>query len=490
MSTAMNVGPCTSPRIREWVGGLLPSDPFTSVRYHYGMLLGEEDFVTDQAYHRGKMRLHNAALHGAGVRWGFDVVVTDDGEGPTGEIRVLPGLAYDALGHELHIHRPWCADLPLWFDEHREDEGFTVIEDGGDRIFDAHVVVCFRACLSRPVPALVEPCEGEASDVECSRTTETVRLELRPGPAPARSNRAGHLMRIFLGLDVARESYPTARHTDAAAWARERRDELVAAPDGAAYRAIVAEACGRLSAWDTVLWGWGGDEAFPDAADPCVVLAELPATRLTPESGGDGWVLVDAVPDVSVRPSLLSTTAIQELLCAATATQVVGPLSPPDDGGEGEGSPAPAHADSEILDPAPVEEVAGVEDAGGPRIDRAGVGLDGSDVLLPFQGDPLQRSLREPGAVRIESFRSASGWDALPVDAIEADRSGGNATVRVTLGSPPPDGALRIVVRGTGPRPVLSRRGDLFVPLAGAVGDPPAGAHDGADFVHMITTRS
>ena len=65
---------------------LLPLSPFNALRYHFGMLLGVDDFETEQAYHRAKMRIHNAWLHRAGVVWGFDVRL----DVPHGEIRVLP----------------------------------------------------------------------------------------------------------------------------------------------------------------------------------------------------------------------------------------------------------------------------------------------------------------------------------------------------------------------------------------------------------------
>ena len=69
----------------------LPDGPFTSLRYHFGMLLGVDDFATEQRYHRGKMRLHSAWLHRAGIVWGLDVDVVPDKR----EIGVEPGLGLD-----------------------------------------------------------------------------------------------------------------------------------------------------------------------------------------------------------------------------------------------------------------------------------------------------------------------------------------------------------------------------------------------------------
>ena len=43
-------------------------NPFYSLNYHFGMLLGVDDFATEQAHHAGKMRLHNAWLHRSGAK--------------------------------------------------------------------------------------------------------------------------------------------------------------------------------------------------------------------------------------------------------------------------------------------------------------------------------------------------------------------------------------------------------------------------------------
>src|SRR5438477_7150096 len=96
---------------------LLPLNPFSSLRYHVGMLLGVDDFETEQAYHRAKMRLHNAWLHREGVVWGLGVRL----DTARGEVRVLKGLALDAAGHELHLEGDACVNVGQWFAAHRDD---------------------------------------------------------------------------------------------------------------------------------------------------------------------------------------------------------------------------------------------------------------------------------------------------------------------------------------------------------------------------------
>jgi hypothetical protein len=129
-----------------------PLSPFYALHYGFGMLLGVADFETEQAYHRGKMRLHNAWLHREGVAWGLGV-----GLDTKDEIRVTAGLATDAAGRELYLDKDACLNVPAWFDAHKADAEFTFKEDNAGIVFDGHVVIRFKQCLTRQVPSLSTP---------------------------------------------------------------------------------------------------------------------------------------------------------------------------------------------------------------------------------------------------------------------------------------------------------------------------------------------
>ena len=100
------------------------------------------------------------------------------------ELEVSPGLGLDAAGHELHLDAAACLDLGKWYDKHKDDADFTFEVEGANKRFTAHVVAKFRACLTRQVPAIADPCSGAATDTAYSRAFETVDLLLRPGRAP------------------------------------------------------------------------------------------------------------------------------------------------------------------------------------------------------------------------------------------------------------------------------------------------------------------
>ena len=184
ISTTLEAADCGCGEAGRQTGdGALPANPYTALQYHFGMLLGVDDLETAQAYPRGKIRLHNAWLHREGVVWGFGVGFDNERR----ELFVKPGLAIDAAGRELHLDVSACLDLGKWYDKHRNDEGFNFEDVGkGGKRFDVHVVVKFRACLARPVPAIADPCAGSELDTTFSRVSETVELLLRPGKAPAK----------------------------------------------------------------------------------------------------------------------------------------------------------------------------------------------------------------------------------------------------------------------------------------------------------------
>ena len=183
-----------------------PLNPFYSLRYHFGMLLGVDDFETEQAYHRAKMRLHNAWLHRAGAVWGLGVAV----DTTRGEIVVTPGLALDGQGRELHLEAEACLNVGAWFEQHEDD--VTLNPDGS---FDAHVVIRFAACLTRQVPALLEPCVGSGNGTAYSRVFETVELLLVPGLAPTPVP-PYHRLRLLFGLDAPQQEEGTVTLEDQA----------------------------------------------------------------------------------------------------------------------------------------------------------------------------------------------------------------------------------------------------------------------------------
>jgi hypothetical protein len=428
------------------------------------MLLGVDDFEAEQAYHRGKTRLHNAWLHGEGVVWGMhvDAPAMEGGDGSlTGELRVHPGLALDAAGRELSLTAVACVRVPAWYRAHEDDpdlKEIVEIAEDGTITFDAYVVARFRACLSRQVPAISEPCVGSGGDTAYSRTLETVELLLVPGPAPARSY-PYHRLRLLFALEgphLAADGTVVSADQEVI----EAREDILVLPSNEQPAAYLA-AFRRFAAMDELdrrpaVTTEGDVLLFPADDDTVVVLADVRGITLEP-SGDDGFDLVDLEVDETVRASHVATATIQELSC--------GPLFKLVGAAAAEGAEPPA---------APA-------DAGGPRIKPDSVKLEGEAISFTSDG-PISKASVAREAFTITAYDLRDGWREVEIarDPV-IDKSG--KRVRIELSSSFGGNLVRLIARGTGPAPLL---GTNLIPLAGLVGGAPGGATDGNDCVLMV----
>jgi hypothetical protein len=232
------------------------------------------------------MRLHNTWLHGPGVVWGFGVQL----DTTHGEIKVQPGLALDGAGRELHLDADACLNVAAWFDAHRKDAGFAFNETVAQILFDAHVVLRFKACLTRQVPALAEPCDGAGVSTAYSRIFETVEILLVPGKTPARTM-PYHRLRLLFGLDApVLDSGKVVDGDQEVLDARRNLDSLR-----------------RFAALDVIDLQPPGDQA-----DLSVAIADVTGITLT--KAGTSLTLAAGTVDPTVRPSHVATSTIEELL--------------------------------------------------------------------------------------------------------------------------------------------------------------------------------
>jgi hypothetical protein len=429
------------------LGELLPLSPYSALSYHFGMLLGVDDFETEQAYHRAKHRLHNAWLHREGVVWGFDVVA-NDADKEKGEIRVTSGLALDAAGHELHLEADACLNVAKWLEKHENDPNLEVETNGDEKkIARAHVVIRFKACLTRQVPALMEPCNNAGTGTAYSRVFETVEILMIPGPPPVKDP-PYHLLRLLFGLEPAgTEEGGAVKANDQAVL--DALAAIEALPEKDRPPALMA-AFHRFAALDEIALkpAKSEDDArvllFPGRDDEPVVLADI--TDLTLKKNNGNWILTGGNIDTAVRPSHVATTTIQDLLC--------GPAF-------GAAAESPGGG------------------AAGPQVDPASVKfVDATEIQFIVDKD-LQLESVKPDGFSVTTFDSATGWQTFNV--LKAGFDAATKTVRVAVDGKM-TGRVRLIVSGTGPTPLL---GDDLVPLAGELGGPAGTEHDGHDFVHM-----
>lgn len=432
-------------------GGGLPDSPDCAVNYHFGQLLGVEDFRADQGFHIGHQRRHQRLLHGWGVVWGLAVSFVAE----TRELRVAPGHALDRQGRDLVVAAAQCMSLPAWWAKHRDDEIFAGIPNKDDATFDADVIACYRSCLTRPVPALADPCTasgsaGQAgSDMAYSRICETVQLYLVPrmDPAPAAQPGPGpyHLLRLLLGLDeVAVDADGDPLPDDA--WLAGRLADIAALPaaDAAAatadlWQAVIARAAAATT--DTRLAAvWSPPDQLPDgsgtASGDCLVLARLSDIHVFPGETGPS-ATVGGI-DMDRRMTLLPSQTLQAALLRPGVAAAAAPA--------------------------------------GPVLVADGLAVAGTDLQLTFNR-PLAAASVTAQAFAAAEFDAATGWSAFTPGVPAYDDA--SRSVTLPLDRAPTGARVRVTVRGAGPTPLL---GADFV-AAGA----PAPDADGRDLSTTIT---
>lgn len=420
----------------------LPVNPFLALRARFGMLLGEDDFLTLMGNGRGKLMLHSAWLHGSGVVHGYRVGVDADTKARKYTLRVSSGLAVDGLGRELYLGGDWCYDLATLVRD-LAGEG-TVGGCDDERTVEACLSVRLDPCPASPVPALADPCDLSRRHTSESRVVERVLVAVEPGPCPAPSAAPYHRVRVLLGLDEAGSGdVPGCEAAREAAQVAELPDAERPAALLQVFHQLAAEDAADLAP----LTAEGDDPSlFPQAEPGAVMLAGL---RVLVRGYGDDLQVVDYDIDLCGRPTLLPTATIADLICGL----------------------APALLGS-----------GGAADAGGPRIDRTVEWPRPNALRLHVTDRLLAGSLADhPVAVTSLSDR---GWVREDIVRIEHDPD--DLTLTVILDDQPASDLVRVVVRGTGPTPVFGANPQ--VPLAGLVGGPPGGEDDGHDAVLMLRT--
>lgn len=454
------------------LGEMLPTDPFRSLYVHFGMLLGVEDFRTVDAYHRGKMWFHNAWLHQQGTIWGLRVSLDAEHD----EVKVSAGAALDDLGRELYLQQDACLNLSAWFQQHQKDaelEEFLLIDKKSKTVtFSAHVVIQFKACLNRQVPALTEPCDGSNATTAYSRVAETVELKLIPGPAPDwRENGAlpFHRVRLLFGLEsplLDDEGIVTDDDQDVL----DAREDILALDEEKQPAAYLA-ALRKFSALDEMdieparVESGENYSLFPGRDPGAIPLANL--TDITLVQSGSGYKLDDETVnhkrvDNTIRPVHIPTSTQQELLC--------GPLFS-------------SQTETTSSETGTVVEI---KDAGGPRVIADSFTVDGEFIHFAIDDTPLMKASVDARAFSITSFDRRDGWitaEIKSVNYVEADKK-----ITVELRDAPGGNLLRVIVKGTGPYPMMGRN---RIPLAGIAGDSQVGTEfDGNDAVGMLRIKS
>ncbi|HQA12119.1 hypothetical protein [Zoogloea sp.] len=401
-----------------------PGDPFTRLHYHYGQLLGAEDFNTEQRYFLLRSRLHNAVLHGFGTVWGLKIGYVDTETAL--RLTCDAGLAIDALGREIHVPQKICLDVtglastrfwadlapppakapaaatPTDVDTPASDDTGTppIVVTPSDTTTDdprrrVYVVLRYRACLTELAPAVVQPCSDQDAALAPSRVTDGYRLCLEAAPPDG----AGLPIR-----DIALRPAPSADP-------RERLLDLILNPPTDLAR----------------LWS-GADDAPLLLAVLDLEAVGTPAER----------VKLSGAIDNGVRALLPHVQAVADLALGIHLESTAGQRA---------------------------FQATGVSAA-------VGTGADASRMVLAVStSQPVLPASLGDASVRVLRFDAASKkWVEPAVTARVATVGGLSVTVDETWADPT---SYQVCLAGTGAAALLS---DANAPLAGAAGEAvPAG---------------
>jgi hypothetical protein len=219
-----------------------------------------------------------------------------------------------------------------------------------------------------------------------------------------------------------------------------------------AFRSVTAQAAAKLAPPGYAVGG-EGSLLFPEDDPSPVLLADLP--HIVVEEGTDKkWRATVDLIDLSVRRTHLPTILVEELIAEALAGHVG-------------------------LMPTP--------DAGGPRVRRCFAA--GSRIHIDLTGNIIEGTLLDALEVRsIDRGAADPSWsDPIRIRPRYAEATATD-DARVTIRLPDQQGDIwnRVILRGTGPTPLLGRCNGHLIPLAGRVGDPPGSTDDGHDVVAML----
>jgi hypothetical protein len=291
--------------------------PDQRVNYAYGMVLGVDEFLTEQQHRLEKGHLHERALHGFGTVYGLQVTAGRATEDPDDvQIRVSTGMLVDQYGREAVITCEQCARLGAWLAAQEQASPGTVAgHRGPSGELVVYIVARYASCLDALAPLPGTPCGSSAQRSVASRVRDAWDVDLtfdRP-PMP-RWDTDRRLARLLGSVEIV-AGLPEHESNE---------DDIIAA-----VLALPARV------------GDGPDDLFPDLSPPGSP-PELTGLRLPAETAADALDRIFTVWVTQVRPFFepdLTTPehtnpsgpdSTQEILLSTIRFQAADPFDPLD----------------------------------------------------------------------------------------------------------------------------------------------------------------
>jgi hypothetical protein len=322
--------------------------PDQRVNYAYGMVLGVDEFLTEQQHRLEKGHLHERALHGYGTVYGLHVKAERTLEDLDDvQVTVSTGMLIDQYGREAVITCDQCARLGAWLAAQEQASPGTVASHR--RPFgelEVYVVARYASCLDELVPLPGTPCSSSAQSSVASRIRDAWDVDLtfdRPTMPRWESDR--RLARLLGSVEIV-AGLPQDQSSEdeiiAAVLAlRDGLDDLTPDPAPSGSPSMIglrlpaetaADALDRIfTVWVTQVRPFlEPDLTTPGAPNPsglegtdAILLSTIHCLVADPFDPLNPRISSFEPPDDKGRPYLLHTRLIQELRSLREAGQVV-----------------------------------------------------------------------------------------------------------------------------------------------------------------------
>ena len=321
-------------------------DPGKHVNYLLGMVLGEDDFRQEFAYHANRDMWLARDLIGYGTVRGLAVSTEPAGSNEV-KVRVEAGVALSPNGQLICVPEAQCADLNGWLKANNDEVRKLVGAVPGK--LDLYLTLCYRACPTDAMPIPGEPCRSDAELTQPSRLSDDFCLGFKLLPPRQREEDAiRDICKWLRQIDMRDNGQPSssiptllaAMKAAASEWlgsppASPPADFFSGSPPAALHIApgdVVEHLRAAFQYWSTVLrplWVERTGACGPGCgsnADCCcddVLLAILPLNLH--DDGGLWLAKVSPKPEPVIQPAptLLHLRMLQEWLLGALGESAV-----------------------------------------------------------------------------------------------------------------------------------------------------------------------
>ena len=321
-------------------------DPGKHVNYLLGMVLGEDDFRQEFAYHANRDMWLARDLMGYGTVRGLAVSTEPAGSNEV-KVRVEAGVALSPNGQLICVPEAQCADLNGWLKANNDEVRKLVGAVPGK--LDLYLTLCYRACPTDAMPIPGEPCRSDAELTQPSRLSDDFCLGFKLLPPRQREEDAiRDICKWLRQIDMRDNGQPSssiptllaAMKAAASEWlgsppASPPADFFSGSPPAALHIApgdVVEHLRAAFQYWTTVLrplWVERTGACGPGCgsnADCCcddVLLAILPLNLH--DDGGLWLAKVSPKPEPVIQPAptLLHLRMLQEWLLGALGESAV-----------------------------------------------------------------------------------------------------------------------------------------------------------------------